>query len=101
ASALPLAGLPGPAVVAAFATDGVDGNSDAAGGVADISTARRARNLGLAPPEAFLAGSDSRSFLATLGDLLVTGPTGTNVADVTLLLAGPARGSTIARIATS
>ncbi len=76
------------AVVASLATDGIDGMSDAAGGVADQETLRRAGALGLAPPAAFLAASDSRSYLAPLGDLILTGPTGTNVIDVTLLLAG-------------
>ncbi len=85
----PLAEVPGPAVVASLATDGVDGRSDAAGGVADAATRDRARALGLAPAAAFLAASDSRNFLGPLGDLIVTGPTGTNVVDVTVLLAGP------------
>jgi hydroxypyruvate reductase len=85
----PLAAVAAPAVVASLATDGVDGRSDAAGGVADDGTRERARALGLAPPSAFLAESDSRNFLGPLGDLIVTGPTGTNVVDVTVLLAGP------------
>lgn len=84
----PLAGFPAPAVLASLATDGIDGMSDAAGGVVDQESARRAAEMGLAPPAAFLAASDSRSFLAPLGDLIMTGPTGTNVADLTVLLAG-------------
>jgi hydroxypyruvate reductase len=84
----PLARVPAPAVVASLATDGIDGASEAAGGVADRDSAARARALGLAPPAAFLAASDSASFLAPLGDLIVTGPTGTNVVDLTVLLAG-------------
>jgi hydroxypyruvate reductase len=87
-AALPLAGFPGPAVVASLATDGVDGRSDAAGGVADDKTLERASGLGLAPPGVFLASSDSNGFLAPLGDLIVIGPTGTNVVDLTVLLAG-------------
>jgi hydroxypyruvate reductase len=87
AAAEPLADFPVPAVVASLATDGIDGRSDAAGGVADDRTKARARELGLAPPAAFLAESDSRNFLGPLGDLIVTGPTGTNVTDVTVLLA--------------
>jgi glycerate 2-kinase len=83
----PLAGFPTPAVVASFATDGIDGASDAAGGVADQASADRARDLGVAPPASFLRENDSRSFLASLGDLIITGPTGTNVMDVTVLLA--------------
>jgi glycerate 2-kinase len=87
AAAEPLATFPVPAVVASLATDGIDGNSDAAGGVADDRSLARAAALGLAPPSAFLAENDSRSFLGPLGDLIVTGPTGTNVIDLTVLLA--------------
>jgi hydroxypyruvate reductase len=81
-----LAGFPRPAVVASLASDGIDGNSAAAGGVADDSSLRRARERGLAPPGAFLAENDSNGFLAALGDLIVTGPTGTNVLDLSLFL---------------
>jgi hydroxypyruvate reductase len=88
AAAEPLADFPVPGLVASLATDGIDGDSDAAGGVADSSTLARAQALGLAPPSAFLAENDSRSFLGPLGDLLVTGPTGTNVMDLTALVAG-------------
>ena len=91
-AALSLAGFPGPAVVASLATDGVDGRSDAAGGVADDQTLERARRLDLAPPGVFLASSDSSGFLAPLGDLVVIGPTGTNVVDLTVLLAGALAG---------
>jgi hydroxypyruvate reductase len=83
----PLAALPVPAVLACLATDGADGKSDAAGGVVDDTTLERARGLGLAPPAAFLEDNDSRSFLGPLGDLIVTGPTGTNVMDITVGLA--------------
>ena len=88
AAAERLAGFPAPAVVAAFGTDGIDGMSDAAGGVVDDQTTARAAALGLAPPAAFLASNDTRNFLGPLGDLILTGPTGTNVCDVTVLLAG-------------
>jgi hydroxypyruvate reductase len=84
----PLSRFPAHAVVAALATDGIDGASDAAGGVVDQETARAAAALGLAPPAAFLAASDSTSFLGPVGGLIVTGPTGTNVVDLTVLLAG-------------
>jgi len=87
AAAEPLATFPVPAVVASLATDGIDGNSDAAGGVADDRSLARAAALGLAPASTFLAENDSRSFLGPLGDLIVTGPTGTNVIDLTVLLA--------------
>jgi len=68
-------------------TDGVDGNSPAAGAVADGATVARARALGLDPGDAFRR-SDSYTFFAALGDTLVTGPTGNNVRDLRLLLAG-------------
>ncbi len=68
-------------------TDGVDGNSPAAGAVADGATVARARTLGLDPADAFRR-SDSYTFFAALGDALVTGPTGNNVRDLRLLLAG-------------
>jgi len=86
----PLARCPGDSVLASLATDGIDGASDAAGGVADGCSAARARALGLPPAAAFLAASDSSGFLAPLGDLIVTGPTGTNVVDLTVLLTGGA-----------
>jgi hydroxypyruvate reductase len=91
ASAEGLASLGAPAVVASLATDGIDGRSDAAGGVVDDETLFRAQAAGLAPPAAFLAASDTRNFLGPIGGLIVTGPTGTNVMDVTLLLAGARR----------
>jgi len=84
----PLAGFPVPSVLASMATDGIDGASDAAGGVVDRETQKKARALGLAPPAHFLAENDSRNFLGPLGGLIRTGPTGTNVVDLTVLLAG-------------
>jgi hydroxypyruvate reductase len=87
AAAEPLAAFPGPALVASLATDGIDGMSEAAGGVVDQESLARAAALGVAPPAAFLGASDSRGFLAALGDLIVTGPTGTNVVDLTVLMA--------------
>jgi hydroxypyruvate reductase len=91
AAAAPLAAFPAPAVVASLATDGIDGVGGAAGGVADDRSLQRAEGLGLAPLSAFLEANDSRAFLAPLGDLIVTGPTGTNVVDVTVLLSGSRR----------
>lgn len=91
AAAERLGALPAHAVVASLATDGIDGVSGAAGGIVDQETLRRAAELGLAPPSVFLASSDSAGFLAPLGDLIVTGPTGTNVVDLTILLAGESR----------
>jgi hydroxypyruvate reductase len=91
AAASPLAAFPAPAVVASLATDGVDGIGGAAGGVADDQSLARSARLGLAPVSSFLEANDSRGFLGPLGDLIVTGPTGTNVVDLTLLLAGARR----------
>jgi hydroxypyruvate reductase len=93
AAALSLQGFPVPAVVASLATDGIDGASDAAGGIADDTSVARAASLGLAPAAAFLAASDTRNYLGPLGDLVVTGATGTNVVDVVALLAAAGRPS--------
>ncbi len=67
-------------------TDGVDGNSPAAGAVADGSTLERARAAGL-DPRSFYKRCDSYSFFATLKDAVVTGPTGNNVRDLRILVA--------------
>jgi hydroxypyruvate reductase len=91
AAADPLAAFPAHAVVASLATDGIDGVSGAAGGIVDQDSVRRAVQLGLAPPSVFLASSDSAGFLAPLRDLIITGPTGTNVVDLTILLAGDSK----------
>lgn len=72
-------------VILSAGTDGIDGNSPAAGAMADESTIQRARNLGLSA-EDFLAESDSYSFFAQLNDLIVTGLTGTNVRDLRILI---------------
>ncbi|MBC7930853.1 MAG: hypothetical protein H7Z38_09860, partial [Rubrivivax sp.] len=67
-------------------TDGVDGNSPAAGALADTATLSRARERGLDAAK-FLAESDAYSFFDCLGDAIVTGPTGTNVRDIRIMLA--------------
>ena len=67
-------------------TDGVDGNSPAAGALADETTVARARARGL-DARKFLDESDAYSLFKRLGDAVTTGPTGTNVRDVRLLLA--------------
>ncbi len=73
-------------VVASVGTDGRDGPTDAAGGVVDGGTAERIRAAGH-DPRALLSDNDSYRALGAAGDLLVTGPTGTNVADLVLVLA--------------
>ena len=74
-------------VVFSAGTDGSDGPTDAAGAVADGETCSRARAAGLDPLRA-LEHNDAYHFFHGLGDLIITGPTYTNVMDVILLLAG-------------
>lgn len=73
--------------IVAFATDGTDGPTDAAGAIVDGSTVRRARAIGL-DPRAALVDNDSYTFFQKLGDLIVTGPTNTNVDDLYMIIAG-------------
>jgi glycerate 2-kinase len=72
-------------VVLSAGTDGTDGPTDAAGATADSTTVARARDLGL-DPYAYLCDNDSYNFFKPLGDLLITGPTNTNVMDLRVLL---------------
>ena len=67
-------------------TDGIDGNSAAAGAVADGTTLRRAHSAGL-DPAAALAAFDSFPFFEELGDAVMTGPTGNNLRDLRILIA--------------
>jgi hydroxypyruvate reductase len=69
-------------------TDGIDGNSLAAGAVADGETFGRARSVGLDPEGAFRR-SDSFTFFSGLDDVIVTGPTGNNLRDLRILIAEP------------
>jgi glycerate 2-kinase len=66
-------------------TDGTDGPTDAAGAIVDGTTCRRAREAEL-DPNAYLAANDSFSFFESLGDLVMTGPTRTNVMDIICML---------------
>jgi glycerate 2-kinase len=66
-------------------TDGTDGPTDAAGAFVDGATCRRAVARGLNPAD-FLSRHDSYHFFEALGDLLITGPTRTNVMDIMCLL---------------
>jgi len=78
----------GPAPLFAFGsigTDGIDGPTDAAGAIVDVTTAQRAAALGL-DPRRFLDNNDSYQFFGALDDLVRTGPTGTNVGDVQVAL---------------
>jgi hydroxypyruvate reductase len=67
-------------------TDGIDGNSSAAGAVVDGTTLERAKARGL-DPQAHLAGFNAFPFFESLGDAVVTGPTGNNLRDLRILLA--------------
>ena len=81
-----LAGPEGPGLhVGSIGTDGIDGPTDAAGAIVDITTTQRASMLGL-DPQQFLDNNNSYHFFRALDDLLRTGPTGTNVGDVQVAL---------------
>jgi hydroxypyruvate reductase len=80
-----LKGLPNIMLIA-LATDGDDGPTDAAGAVVTGETAQRAESLGL-DAASYLSRNDSYPFFQALDDLLKTGPTGTNVNDLTFLCA--------------
>ena len=86
ASALVIAGMPD-VVVLAGGTDGNDGPTDAAGAIADGSTLSRAKSKGLDPLD-YLRRNDSYHFFQSLDDLVITGPTRTNVMDVYMVLVG-------------
>ena len=81
-----LAGLEN-AMLISLATDGDDGPTDAAGAVVTGESAQRAASLGLDAAD-YLARNDAYSFFDALGDLLKTGPTGTNVNDLIFLIQG-------------
>ncbi len=85
--AVALAGTPA-IWAAAGDTDGIDGSEDAAGAIVTPDTLARARARGL-DPRAMLDGHDSYSLFADLDDLIVTGPTLTNVNDVRAILVAP------------
>ena len=88
AAALALEGYPLPpgieVAVVSLGTDGTDGPTDAAGGIATSDSIARAKALGLDARAAF-ANNDSYPFLGALGDLIITGPTQTNVNDLVLV----------------
>jgi len=73
------------AIVASLSTDGIDGPTDAAGAIADGRILARAMKTGLAPEE-YLVNNDSYHFFSKLGDLIFTGPTGTNVNDISIIV---------------
>lgn len=89
---LALAALPAlasgarPVLLASVGTDGVDGPTDAAGALADHTSLRRAAEFDLPAIASVLASNDSYPFFDRLGDLIRTGPTGTNVGDLQIVL---------------
>lgn len=85
AAAIEIKGLPGRVVLLCGGTDGNDGPTDAAGGIVDPLTVQRGHEQGFSA-ESSLADNDAYHFLSATGDLLVTGPTKTNVMDVRLIL---------------
>jgi len=86
AAALEIAGTAGVVVLSA-GTDGIDGPTTAAGAIVDGATVARGRSKGCDAAK-FLARNDSYSYLNATGDLLITGPTHTNVMDIQVMLAG-------------
>jgi len=85
AAAIALEGAARRVMIASVGTDGVDGPTAAAGAAATPESTARARALGL-DPQAMLENNDSHSFFSALGDCIITGPTGTNVNDLVLVL---------------
>jgi glycerate 2-kinase len=86
AAAVEIAGTEGVVVLSA-GTDGIDGPTAAAGAIVDGTTVARGRSKGC-DAAVFLARNDSYGYLSATGDLLITGPTHTNVMDIQVMLAG-------------
>jgi hydroxypyruvate reductase len=87
AAALDLADLPFPVVILSAGTDGNDGPTHAAGAIVDPQTVKRGRDADM-DPEAYLNNNDAYHFFEKTNDLLITGPTNTNVMDVRVVLVG-------------
>ena len=81
-----LRGVDTVAALVSIGTDGIDGPTDAAGAIADSTSAMRADALGLGPASTALDANNSHPYLDALGDLIRTGPTGTNVGDLQVFL---------------
>jgi glycerate-2-kinase len=84
AASLKMNGMDG-VVLASISTDGIDGPTDAAGAIVDGKTLVRAAKKRLTPEE-YLAENDSYHFFSKLEDLIFTGPTGTNVNDISVII---------------
>jgi len=85
AAAEVLAELTTPVAAASIGTDGIDGPTDAAGAIVDATTITRALRAGLSPA-AILANNNSYALFDAIGDLVRTGPSGTNVGDLHVFL---------------
>jgi hydroxypyruvate reductase len=83
-----LARLSAPCLVSSLGTDGTDGPTDAAGAVADNTTLARSMKYGAQFLNESLANNNSYAFFKRLGDLIITGPTRTNVMDLHIILVG-------------
>jgi hydroxypyruvate reductase len=86
AMARSLAALGADVAAASIGTDGIDGPTDAAGAIVDLTTFERARAAGLAAPEDYLTDNNTYEFFNRIGDLIRTGPTSTNVGDLQVIL---------------
>ncbi len=86
-AALSIRGNPG-ILVSSIGTDGVDGPTDAAGAVADGTTVERGLRVRM-DPDSYLRENNSYRFFERLRDLVITGPTGTNVNDIFIGIVGP------------
>lgn len=83
-----LARIPAPVVAASIGTDGTDGPTDAAGAIADNTTLSRSIRFGAQYLQECLRNNNSYDYFRRLGDLVITGPTRTNVMDLHLILIG-------------
>lgn len=83
-----LARIPAPCIAVSLATDGSDGPTDAAGAIVDNSTLARSLQFGAGFVDDCIAANNSYEFFHRLGDLIVTGPTRTNVMDLHFLMIG-------------
>jgi glycerate-2-kinase len=72
-------------LIATLGTDGIDGPTEAAGAIVDGASIKRAKKKGLDPVR-YLDNNDSNTFFKLMGDAIITGPTGTNVNDLALIL---------------
>ncbi len=88
ANAIDISGLE-PVVILSGGTDGTDGPTDAAGAICDGQTISKAKKKAM-NAMGYLSKNDSYSFFKPLNDLLITGPTKTNVMDLRIILVGDA-----------